>query len=665
MASESITVREIVNNTLEHSARNETYTYEMAVEPIGDIHPSALNPRKDFDREALDELADSIREHGILEPLVVRKRDAGGYEIICGERRWRAAKLAGLEAVPVRLLRDVDDRKLVELALVENLARRDIDPIEEARGYQALRDLGYKVEEVAQKVGRHQSTISNSMSILRCPDKTLELVSKGKLSPSHARALVPYVNYPELEGTLRELAVAGVPSKVLEAFDIHQLNWEVQSKLKPMLRSLENARIDTSGCTSDVCPHRRKRYCLNPACFDAKIEEAQEARRAEVEARVAEVGEGNTVDLGTLDWDDYEGVDPEYLGCPGDCPHLKLGTWAGIHHQQVCLDKKCAWERRVAADEREKAANLEVKARQLERTLHAMSNDPDAAAKLRAIAVCGTVSQLYLSSNSHIMAHAARHLGIDVDVARLSKLSTHSHSDDGKRKLLEALAEIAPEQLVILVAETALRVEIARGYGKSIMNDWLCGAAGTEPEDKGDNDGIQTAAAPAEPDPETQTQAGPEGAIPGETEEDAADGVDTDAERAISGDRLDTSGENRTLPERDREGDGLPRMAQADSSDWVEPDLAEIRAAFPAYEDAACVIYYVDETDVLDDICVVIGTAYTIFEQAKSCEPQPLIDGWVTANAEDAQDLLDKMAKEMGWYATTRDRADDEQGSEE
>ncbi len=426
------------------------------------------------------------------------------------------------------------------------------------------------------------------MSILRCPDKTLELVSKGKLSASHARALVPYANYPELEGTLRELAVAGVPSKVLEAFDIHQLNWEVQSKLKPMIRSLENARIDTSGCTSDVCPHRRKRYCLNPACFDAKVEEAQEARQAEVEARVADAGEGNTVDLGTLDWDDYEGVDTEYLGCPGDCPHLKLGTRAGIHHQQVCLDTACAKDMRAAADEREKDAKRIVQEAYLARTFHAMSNDPDAPAKLRAIAVCGTVSQLSLSINSHIMADAARHLGIDVDVARLAKLSTHSHSDDGKRKLLEALAEIPPEQLVILVAETALRVEIAKGYGKPIMNDWLCGADRTEPTDGGDNDGIQTAAAPAEPDPETQTQAGPEGAIPGETEEDAADGVDTDAERAISGDRLDASGENRTLPERDREGDGLPRMAQATSSDWVEPDLDEIRAAFPAYEDAAC-----------------------------------------------------------------------------
>ncbi len=123
MSSDSITVREIVNNTLEHSARNENYTYEMAVELIGDIHPSALNPRKDFDREALDELADSIREHGILEPL------------------------------PVRLLRDVDDRKLVELALVENLARKDIDAVEEARGYQALRDLGYKVRRSRKRSG--------------------------------------------------------------------------------------------------------------------------------------------------------------------------------------------------------------------------------------------------------------------------------------------------------------------------------------------------------------------------------------------------------------------------------------------------------------------------------------------------------------------------------
>ena len=152
--------------------------------------PRREQPRTVFDDASLQELADSLRRYGVIQPVTARKLDGGFYQIIAGERRWRAARLAGLEEIPVRVI-EADDRRTAELALVENLQREDLNPIEEARGYQALiEEYGLTQEEAAQSVGRSRPAITNSMRLLSLAPAVLSMVEEGKLSAGHARALV-------------------------------------------------------------------------------------------------------------------------------------------------------------------------------------------------------------------------------------------------------------------------------------------------------------------------------------------------------------------------------------------------------------------------------------------------------------------------------------------
>ena len=159
--------------------------------PISKVEPRSEQPRETFDEQALQELADSIAQYGVIQPIVARKLDTGYYQIIAGERRWRAARMAGLEEVPVRVL-EADDRRTAELALVENLLREDLNPIEEAKGYQSLiRDYGLTQEETAKSVGRSRPAITNSLRLLSLSPAVMELVEKKELSAGHARALIP------------------------------------------------------------------------------------------------------------------------------------------------------------------------------------------------------------------------------------------------------------------------------------------------------------------------------------------------------------------------------------------------------------------------------------------------------------------------------------------
>ena len=159
--------------------------------PISQVENCSSQPRKAFDPEALEELAESIRQHGILQPLTVRRLQSGYYQIIAGERRWRAARLAGLTEVPVLVI-EADDRKAAELAMVENLQREDLNPMEEAAGFQALMD-GYRLtqEEAAKRVGKSRSAVANALRLLALSPAVRKLVEEGKLSAGHARALLP------------------------------------------------------------------------------------------------------------------------------------------------------------------------------------------------------------------------------------------------------------------------------------------------------------------------------------------------------------------------------------------------------------------------------------------------------------------------------------------
>lgn len=169
----------------------ESEQSELTTLPIAKVEPRREQPREYFDEQALQELADSIEQFGLIQPIVVRKLDTGYYQIIAGERRWRASRMAGLNEVPVRII-EADDRRTAELALVENLQREDLNPIEEAKGYKTLIEVyGMTQEQAAKSVGRSRPAITNSMRLLSLSDDVMELVEKGKLSAGHARALVP------------------------------------------------------------------------------------------------------------------------------------------------------------------------------------------------------------------------------------------------------------------------------------------------------------------------------------------------------------------------------------------------------------------------------------------------------------------------------------------
>lgn len=157
---------------------------------IYDVEPNADQPRKTFNEEALKELADSIAEHGIIQPIIVRVRPDGGYQIIAGERRWRAARMAGLTEVPV-LVKDISESNVMELALVENLQREDLNPIEEAEGLQSLiENYGMTQEEAAHKVGKSRPAVANTMRLLGLPKQVRDYLRDEKLSAGHAKALL-------------------------------------------------------------------------------------------------------------------------------------------------------------------------------------------------------------------------------------------------------------------------------------------------------------------------------------------------------------------------------------------------------------------------------------------------------------------------------------------
>ncbi len=159
--------------------------------PISQVENYAGQPRKQFDEAALAELADSIREHGVIQPLTVRKLSSGYYQIIAGERRWRAARMAGLSEVPAVVI-EADDQKAAELALVENLQREDLNPMEEAAGFQSLIQTYHMTqEEAAQRVGKSRSAVANALRLLGLQPAVRNLVEEGTLSAGHARALLP------------------------------------------------------------------------------------------------------------------------------------------------------------------------------------------------------------------------------------------------------------------------------------------------------------------------------------------------------------------------------------------------------------------------------------------------------------------------------------------
>ena len=188
--------------------------YQML--PIHKVEPNPNQPRQDFDQEELQALADSIANHGVVQPLTVREVANGYYQIIAGERRWRAARMAELREIPAVII-EADDRKVMELALIENLQRQDLNPVEEALGYQTLmQEYGLTQEDAAKQVGKSRPAVANALRLLNLSDKILEMVRKGELTAGHARAILSLKTQKMQEQAAQKIAALGLSVRQAE-----------------------------------------------------------------------------------------------------------------------------------------------------------------------------------------------------------------------------------------------------------------------------------------------------------------------------------------------------------------------------------------------------------------------------------------------------------------
>ncbi len=194
---------------------------------ISQIEPKADQPRKHFDEEALLELSDSIKAHGLLQPIIVRESSAGYYQIIAGERRWRASKLAGLTEIPA-IIMQADALEAAEIAIIENIQREDLNPYEEASAYSALMEqYGLTQEEVATKVGKSRSAVANAMRLLDLPEDVLEMLKTGDISAGHARALLGLKNKDIIVDTAEQILVRSLSVRDTETL-VKRLNKEFE-----------------------------------------------------------------------------------------------------------------------------------------------------------------------------------------------------------------------------------------------------------------------------------------------------------------------------------------------------------------------------------------------------------------------------------------------------
>lgn len=191
---------------------------------IMEIEPNRDQPRKDFDEKSLSELAESIEQHGVLQPLVVRPLTNGGYQLVAGERRWRAARIAGLTEVPV-VIKELTDEEVIEIAMIENLQREDLNPLEEALGYRYMMDeLNITQEQAAEKVGKSRPAVANAIRLLRLPDEVQEMVKNNLISPGHARALLGFEN--------QELIIQAAKRIVKEDLSVREVETLVKNSQK-------------------------------------------------------------------------------------------------------------------------------------------------------------------------------------------------------------------------------------------------------------------------------------------------------------------------------------------------------------------------------------------------------------------------------------------------
>ncbi len=239
----------LLENNVENLASSSTL-------PLNDIIPNKEQPRKTFDEEALQELSDSIRQHGVLQPLLVRPLTTGGYQLVAGERRWRASRLAELKEVPV-IIKELSDTEAMEIAIIENLQREDLNPIEEAEGLQALIDkCDYTQEQVATSVGKSRPAIANALRLLKLPVEVREMTKNGDISAGHARALLAFDN----QAIMLEVA-NNIVSNKLTVRDVEKLaKRPTASPSKPTTKRRDSFYDEVELSLSEVLGRKVKVY---------------------------------------------------------------------------------------------------------------------------------------------------------------------------------------------------------------------------------------------------------------------------------------------------------------------------------------------------------------------------------------------------------------------
>ena len=341
-----------------------------AILDLETIEPNPNNPRKSFDPEALEQLAQSIREVGLLQPLVVERLEKNErYRIICGERRWRAAKLAGLKRVPAMVETTLTPAQIAEIMLIENLQRKDLDPIEEARAYQALlKEHDYTQEALAEKLGVSQGHIANRLRLLELPDSVKENISRGIISPSHGRVLAGFKNLPErvLKRATETITEEQVPvSKAVET-----VMRVIAEEGKPLFNDydgkLEFKTDQCEKCGFRVMGNRwgygnESPYCIKPSCWEKKQQEIRRERELALADRVqkaAKKGQG-ILELDKFSYDQYEEFrgykikDMDLSECE-NCEHKKTTKRSYSDElTEACFQPSC-FKKKQAAATREK-----------------------------------------------------------------------------------------------------------------------------------------------------------------------------------------------------------------------------------------------------------------------------------------------------------------------
>jgi len=236
--------------------------------PISQVEPGLNQPRKRFDEEPLQDLADSIREHGVIQPLTVRRLSSGYYQIIAGERRWRAAKLAGLAEVPAVII-EADDKKVLEIGLIENLQREDLNPMEEAEGYLVLlTDFSMTQEEVAKRMGKSRPAIANALRLTSLPPAVREMLASGRLTAGHGRAVLSVEGEKAQEAFAQMVVEQGLSVRQAEAAAKH---FTLEPKAKKEKKEDEN-RIYIQAAEKKLAEHLGRRVTITSGRKKGRLE---------------------------------------------------------------------------------------------------------------------------------------------------------------------------------------------------------------------------------------------------------------------------------------------------------------------------------------------------------------------------------------------------------